>query len=742
MQYLWRRYKAGEKHVKQWLLQHANHDFEDADQLTGADLLSLADSIRQTALDRGKAPPGVADVIKILKSDIEGRKECAKWIAHHQPETRVRKEADLRHQHHIDILISVLRLLKAAKVQQSEAGPAEATAKGEQVGKGVGSDTLNRLALLEVHEPQAEEQAQATSSPQPTLPLHDPSKTQAPSIEDEHANERDLAIRCLFRELELIRSEIRSIWTKHTKGETKLENAYLVTTHAMALFEAAVADLVEEFPEFELFDGVAELLHLESHISKGHPDPATDFPQEQIDSPDGSLQLAWDTICIFRELFHLDSAPVVDKTAFAKVAEKLHHSGRMLFLLNADFRKMADESSRGLTTVSRDAFVESFANFTHSRGVIKTALFGLLQIHIDICIILDAIDPGHARKDLARQIALLRDPVISHEDFLQRTSDEDRTDTLMDLVNSVALACIGVPLAEIDPDRHIARTLMPVVTGMYAWELTHKIHRYNIALCDQEGLLVATAHLYQACRASGAMKEAWPEMDKLIQLQGAQFLGLSDTTSSSPSMETRAKRYGLAMGVELVQYAKVKNQKQVFQQKISLPRGPKAARKPLQLGSTIMSKLGTRDNTPHDPRSEQSKGSIIVLHQVAEEMIKQHPQLVSKAAVKKWNEERTLAPDQLLSILNKSMEVDAPNLELDYLGLYESCSKIASRLEKRPLIGSSEFQDMVNDILWSAAERERQAASSKGRATGADWLGVASRIIVACAGLSECPTSE
>lgn len=102
----------------------------------------------------------------------------------------------------------------------------------------------------------------------------------------------------------------------------------------------------------------------------------------------------------------------------------------------------------------------------------------------------------------------MRDPIIADEDFLRRTSDEDRTDTLIDLVNNVALACIGGQLAEVDPDRHIARILMPVVTGMYAWELTHKIHQYNIALCDQEGLVVATAHLYQACRARGAMKEA------------------------------------------------------------------------------------------------------------------------------------------------------------------------------------------------------------------------------------------
>lgn len=238
------------------------------------------------------------------------------------------------------------------------------------------------------------------------------------------------------------------------------------------------------------------------------------------------------------------------------------------------------------------------------------------------------------------------------------------------------------------------------------------------------------------------MKEAWPDVDRLIQLQGAQFLGLADDIASTLSLETRAKRYGIAMGVELVQYAKAKNQKQVSRQKMPLPPGPKASRKPLRLGPTMMSKLDTRDNAPHDPRSEQSKGSIIILHQIAEEITKKHPQLVSKAAVKKWNEQRTLPPDQLLSILNKSLEVDAPNLELDYLGLYESCSKIASRLEKRPFTGSNEFQDMVNDILWSAAERERQAASGKGRVTGTDWLGTASRIIVACAGLSECPTSE
>lgn len=495
VRYLWRRYEAGEKHIKQWLLQHAKHDFEGADQLTGANLLNLADSIRKTALDRGKAPPGVADVIKILKSDIEGRKECAQWIAHHQSESKLRQEADLRHQHHIDILISVLRLLKAAKVQLCDTGLAEATTKGEEVGKGVDIDALNRLAILEVHEPQAEEEVEATSSSQPMPPLHDPCSIQVPSLEEERANERELAIRCLFRELELIRSETSSVWTKYIKRESKLQNAYLVTTNAMALFAAAVADLVEEFPEFEFFDGVAELLQLESSIPSEASGAAADRSQGEADSPDGSLQLAWDTLSIFRELFRLDSASEVDKVAFARVAKKLHPSAAILFLLTADFRKMADAGPSELATVCRDAFTETFVDLIHSRGIIKTALVGLLQIHTDICTILAATDLGHARADLIRQIALLRDPVTAHESFLQRTSDQTRTDTLMNLVNQVALACIGVPLVEVDPERHIAQTLMPVVAGMYAWEFTHKAHRYSISLCDQEGLVVATAHL-------------------------------------------------------------------------------------------------------------------------------------------------------------------------------------------------------------------------------------------------------
>lgn len=231
-------------------------------------------------------------------------------------------------------------------------------------------------------------------------------------------------------------------------------------------------------------------------------------------------------------------------------------------------------------------------------------------------------------------------------------------------------------------------------------------------------------------------------MDRLIQLQGAQSLGPSDTIPSSASMETRAKRYGLAMGVELVQYAKVKNQKQVSHQKIPLPRGPKASRKPLQLGSTVTSKLDIGDNSLHGPLIEQIKNSTVVWHQVAGDLIKHQPQLVSRPAAKRWSEERTLGSDQLLSVLAASLEAEAPHLELNYLRLYESCSKIAYRLEKRPCTGSSEFQDIVNDILWSAAGREKQAASGKGRVTGTDWPGTASRIIVACAGLSECPTSE
>ena len=406
VQYLWRRYKAGEKHVKQWLLQHANHDFEGADQLTGANLLNLADSIRKTALDRGKTPPGVADVIKILKSDIEGLKECAQWIAHHQPETKLRKEADVRHQHHVVILISVVRLLKAARIQQCETGPVEGTAKGEQVGKGVGGDLLHRLSLFEIHEPQAEEEAEATSSSQPMPPLHDPCSIQVPSMEEERANERELAIRCLFRELELIRSETHFIWIKYIKGESKLQNAYLVTTHAMALFAAAVADLVEEFPEFEFFDGVAELLQLESYIPSEGSGATADRLQGEADSPDGSLQLAWDTLSIFRELLRLDSASEVDKVASARVAKKLHPSAAILFLLTADFRKKADAGPSGPATVCGDAFAETFAGFIRSRGIIKTALVGLLQIHTDICTILAATDLGHARADLTRQIAL------------------------------------------------------------------------------------------------------------------------------------------------------------------------------------------------------------------------------------------------------------------------------------------------------------------------------------------------
>ncbi|CAK4030762.1 Hypothetical predicted protein [Lecanosticta acicola] len=92
-----------------------------------------------------------------------------------------------------------------------------------------------------------------------------------------------------------------------------------------------------------------------------------------------------------------------------------------------------------------------------------------------------------------------------------------------------------------------------------------------------------------------------------------------------------------------------------------------------------MSKLHQEENALHELEIPQTKGMIVVLHQVAQDFMPGRPQLVSKTVAKKWTTEHTPAADELLSILAAVLKHEQSHVNFDLFRSHDVCRKIAAK---------------------------------------------------------------
>jgi hypothetical protein len=194
-------------------------------------LVSLA-----TALKEAKIPSVPRQVLDVLKDIIKDRKGCASWYRAHQvEESSTTKSHNEGHQHVIEILEEVCRILSPLEEKVMMDEPEKATKIVQ---------STNLYDLLEV------EQCPEWK-PEESKVLDLPKKTPQDSYDPEPSPEEvSFALYCFMKDMTEIRIFIRRTWREYKHHQITLNSAAITANTAIDIMRRLNESFMESHPEF------------------------------------------------------------------------------------------------------------------------------------------------------------------------------------------------------------------------------------------------------------------------------------------------------------------------------------------------------------------------------------------------------------------------------------------------------------------------------------------------------------
>lgn len=211
--------------------------------VTTAQLIHLAKAVVSASV------PVPMSILRTTRAVIAGRQVCADLYTSLSDSSI--QEQNRSHQHFIDVLKQILRILETAPSPiapaRSQPGAPQDHATSQEDSEREG-DITNLFACLTVDEPT---ENALGSAPGPAIPRTRGKQITFELDESETArHERSFAIWCLLQDLRDLRREVQKAWVGHKSGKISFSTAAMVSTVAISLARFAENELAASYEEY------------------------------------------------------------------------------------------------------------------------------------------------------------------------------------------------------------------------------------------------------------------------------------------------------------------------------------------------------------------------------------------------------------------------------------------------------------------------------------------------------------
>ncbi|KAF1971508.1 hypothetical protein BU23DRAFT_600344 [Bimuria novae-zelandiae CBS 107.79] len=349
--------------------------------------------------------------------------------------------------------------------------------------------------------------------------------------------EQDFEVLCFLYDLYQIRQRVEHIWKDWRSQKIGTMTAALASDIAMGRVHQRATILAEDLKDAGSHRTISEIVE---DLCKLIPDGTEGVPSSSEES---------DSLVDPRDLLCCDALRVMDKfwsieTAAIDASQQSspEESFRLRFLLH--FKLIGKNKLRVAAGLPVDRFTECLTS-PESRSE-SWLPFGF-QILLDIqkCL---AGSFGHIKLDVFDHAVHTFETMQEHMTYEDEMWDKGEIPDYMTagrfkwgtnyLVALQRLIDWLKQLLEQKPEPISGMTnayflaLHPILSGRTMWDYHRTYH--SGAICHVQWFTVVLAHLYNACRQVGGLRTSWPDLDLIIQCQGASriYVGSPPTDAS------------------------------------------------------------------------------------------------------------------------------------------------------------------------------------------------------------------
>ncbi|KAK3624408.1 hypothetical protein LTR56_021032 [Elasticomyces elasticus] len=708
---LYQRYKSGTKKVVQWLAETAGTECigitsspqSKTIQLTTANLVQLAKRIVGKASPKREAPKGLDSIIRILVHVIAGRRECSVW---YQQKAELAGQKNASHSHFIEVLRTVLQSL-----QQASEGSLRKKSKAKKKAPVPEENVLNNIFEgLSVEEPSEGSQHVAHPTPRAATPTR-PSKV---NYELEvHEDDKDFALWCFLEDCHKLRVFVRNTWLSYVDGRLSLPVAAEVTNRAWLLIRIAANRFANSFPDLWTFDHVAQHLDLDlatnGNVLENFQCKGLSKAETPGDTTSRDAVVAADLLCIpayisftiIRSWWWASSTSFDHLRELMGYAEAAHPFTYSMMEMQTLSPTLGPIRKAWLKDEGLDMFFTDVLPFADTRKVLP--LYSVIDLQIcmdiedivgysrgaqlyDVMALATSLDeelamyeslaptlldahtyPGGAATSPQREIIKRRIDKGIIQSFQRPRRPKPRLEDSVNWRDLPALAPYYLRL--------------PVTCGWFANYVDQPTYLDGIATCNNGHLVLAVAHLYTACRDQGLVK-AWKDMDFIIETQGAERLRLWSPGATVRSLETAARRYDMALGVEAAHHTRDRA-KRTGASRVHLPSPRKVAelavrleprsaltRATMEIQCKPIDRLTSREDWERDDNAAQRE-----MLRMTERLMERPPADLDEQTRKQWASAKVLTPEQLMALMQGSLSTGEVEQGFQYHLFFKKCAE-------------------------------------------------------------------
>ena len=208
----------------------------------------------------------------------------------------------------------------------------------------------------------------------------------------------------------------------------------------------------------------------------------------------------------------------------------------------------------------------------------------------------------------------------------------------------------------------------PTLCGQLMIFLNFLTHTDALRLISGSHMFTAAAHLYNACKKSGALEHPWTDMDALIELQGERHVFVGDAPKKPAQFSARLL---LALGASIQAVASAgprdRGQKRLW----LTPENIRSLRET----SCIYGVFLERSQRHRMCTTLDWPGSRMLRRVVAEDYVNSLPKGkgASKHRGMHWTDVDTIA---VLELLADRMDAEEPGIAFNYLSFAQRCMRV------------------------------------------------------------------
>ncbi|RDW79076.1 uncharacterized protein DSM5745_05928 [Aspergillus mulundensis] len=672
------------------------------------DFVSLADYIAASTSPRIRVPEGFAAV---LNRAIAVRRRHGLRFSDGLGLGVQDQESDERHNYFIGILEHVQQALRPLMPSTQVNDPLTRRADDDSVGGRV-DNLANRFDGLDVQEPSEA----FLRAPDVTISTF---KDDTPDVDYEaelrhDAGEALVAFSLLLKDYRELRRLLMTTWASYGCAEFDLVSVSLMTNSAFDIAQRMEEEIQHLFVKIGGSEGMLKRMFVASCILKEEDanfreQPGDDMNFRVYEDAQTLMYPTWLILSAFREVVQKRNVPQyrpgyyghLDRTRYRNEMsgkENFLHDKMILMEILPEFVTL---HRIGPAQSYEDEFTRGLRKMFDTKEIPLWLVFAA-QVFLDIHRILrDDFQRPHGelaihaetvgtsiRKNMAFHADLRidnwpkqNDKVMQH--ILDVVDMWVHTDMTMSLKQSLKL--IWRP-----GDEFKLTKWHPVLCGMITYYLKSMWQEIGITFAGAWGSIMYSAHLYNALQQEKLMSGAWFDMDLILYWHPEIFVGARPARP-----EDYLKRFNLSTGVSATAYGRNRRHTPRLPESRSGPKGIQpianisrmfferyceGSRK-TGFSAAELEKIladGVWEIELEGQEQDQDGDVLTMSRRVGNKESKLSNS--KSSARQRWDTARRLTPTELLTTLRNTLQVEAPEMNFDYLTLHQLCWQMLRRL--------------------------------------------------------------